>query len=102
MSEQIEGTNKLLQIAASVVLMCLECVAQHKKSDQENTPEADLPPINPAITLCPSWQSQIVNGQALMACVSVPTCYDHISVGDQSPQQRAMRSGLMLPGNGMG
>ena len=85
---------------------CLQCVAEHKqaKTHQNGSAEGvnntDLPEIRDAVTLAPSWQQQQIpcpmGPQMAMACVPLPTCSEHLTVGEQSLAQRAAASNLVL------
>jgi hypothetical protein len=65
---------------------CLQCLIDLKLADQEGNGASPGPETaNEAITLAPSWQGQQVGPQQLMACIPVPTCYDHLMVARTSP-----------------
>jgi hypothetical protein len=74
-------------LRAEVMLgKCLQCLIDLKLADQEGNGASPGPETaNEAITLAPSWQGQQVGPQQLMACIPVPTCYDHLMVARTSP-----------------
>lgn len=81
-------------------LVCLVCagnriVAEIKIAKGE---DVELPVVNDAWTMSPTWQQQIVGGTQLMACVAVPVCREHLSVAEVSPAEQALRNGQLLRG----
>lgn len=81
--------------------LCLDCIGNYKMTlaRYEDGSQEQLPQVNNAVTLCPSWQNTSIMGQMVMACVAVPTCAEHIGVTPKSPRQRAAESGLIVPGS---
>jgi hypothetical protein len=82
---------------------CLQCVAVHKKflADQNlgKIPEQfPAPVISDAITLVASWQQQVMAGQIVMACVTIPACMEHIEVEEMSAEQKSVMGGRLLQG----
>lgn len=87
--------------AAQQRLKCNTCVGEYlnfavKKVKGEVPEEAVPPEIKDAVTMAPSWQSNMTMGQLMMACVPLPTCMDHIQVTELSAEQRALLSGILL------
>lgn len=62
--------------------------------------EITLPELKDAITILPSWQTNNINGQIVMALCSLPCCLDHAMPKKESVQEKMTRSGLALPGTG--
>ena len=81
---------------------CVKCIEDYINARNAAEKDGTDPPspsmLNDAITLVPSWQQQMVGPQLIMTCVTVPTCLDHIEKQDATPAQRALSSGLSLPG----
>jgi hypothetical protein len=75
---------------------CLQCVGEMIQAERQHLDPVPQP--EEAITLAPSWQQQVVGGQMIMACVTVPTCLKHLVIGEVSPIQRALSNGLVIPG----
>jgi hypothetical protein len=49
--------------------------------------------------MVPSWQQTMLGpGQLVLACIALPICINHIAFKEQTPQEKAARSGLALPG----
>ena|SRR6266498_3277122 len=89
-------------------LKCLQCIGEYQMAVSDldngilhNGEKPVIPEIRAAITLAPSWQSQIIQGQMVMACVAIPSCFEHLTTTKQSPIERATRNGLALGGSGM-
>lgn len=93
----IEG--QLMGIKGAQVWKCLNCIGEYNIAIQKY-PGAGKPPINDAITLAPTWQNTTLMGQTFFACVAVPTCMDHLTTQEKTPQQKAMEGGLILGGPG--
>jgi hypothetical protein len=62
--------------------------------------EDQRPPINKAVTFAPAWQSQTYMGQVIVACVSLPSCMDHLGSKKKSAEERAMEGGIVLGRDG--
>lgn len=80
---------------------CGTCIGEHlnflvKQVKGEQPEDAQPPEIKDAVTLAPSWQSNMVMGQMVMACVPLPTCMGHIQVSELTAEQRALLGGIML------
>lgn len=81
---------------------CLDCIGAYKLAvarKEDGDDKVQIPPVYNAVTLCPSWQNTSIMGQMIVACVAVPTCAIHIGVTPKSAQQRAVESGLIIPGS---
>lgn len=104
--EFTELTGELM--AMNLALKCSDCVAivlnhRAKVNLGEIAPESEEPPMNDAVTMAPSWQTRMVHGNMMMACVALPSCLDHLEVSGLTPEQRATLGGYVLPGTaGMG
>jgi hypothetical protein len=81
-------------------LKCLQCIGEHNEAVKKGYPKESLPPINDAITLAPSWVSQMLMGQMAMTCVAIPACMDHLETKEKSAVERAAGSGLIIGGGG--
>lgn len=84
-------------------MKCFVCVANKrmyfvKEKNGTNPPGTTEPIVQEAVTWAPSWQQQQIGMQAIMACVSLPTCYDHVEVRELSALDKAMMGGKILPG----
>jgi len=101
--------SKVIQgeiVSASSYPMCLSCVSEYilakNKWIEGGQPEGYEPDYNElvlcAVTEAPSWQQQIMGGQMVMACVTVPSCMKHLGVREKTAMERAAGSGLMVPG----
>jgi hypothetical protein len=77
---------------------CLQCCGEYIQARDRGIPVVQRPAIQVAATWAPSWQSQAVGGQMMMACVVIPSCFDHLSNRQKSPQEIAAGSGLFLGG----
>lgn len=90
---------------------CLQCIGEHKAEVNNRNgnralaqargadyaePTEPLPPIRAAVTLAPSWQTMALTGQMVMACVSVPVCFEHIAAHEKSAEEKAISGGLLL------
>jgi hypothetical protein len=60
--------------------------------------DVEIPEINDAITLAPSWQERRIGPQMIMACVALPVCKSHLEVNELSPAEQAVRNGRLLEG----
>jgi hypothetical protein len=63
--------------------------------------DVEIPEVNEAITMAPSWQQQRVGPQLVMACVALPVCEKHLEVSELSPAEQAVREGRLLEGSPM-
>jgi hypothetical protein len=81
-------------------LKCIRCIEDYiRLSDEEKASGAAWSLVGDAVTLVPSWQTEMAGpGQLVMACVTVPVCLGHIRASKPSPEQIAQRNGLFLPG----
>ena len=86
---------------------CLSCIGnwmQRQKDIREGVLIDGEPPepyeIQEAITWAPSWQTQNIMGQVVVACVALPSCMNCLSPEEKSAAERATRSGLALPAPG--
>lgn len=81
---------------------CVKCIEEYinarVKAEAEGTEPPSPDTLNDAITLVPSWQQQMLGQQLIVTCVTVPTCLNHIEKKEESPTERALGRGLMLPG----
>jgi len=77
-----------------------ETIIDVEEPDFSDLPVFELPGINEAVTLAPSWQNQQINTpQGLtmaMSCVAVPTCMQHISAHEVTAEEKAIQGGLLL------
>ena len=88
---------------------CAGCVGDYIKvaDDIKNDvlydgEEPTLPRVEDAITWLPSWQTMQMGMQTVVACVALPSCVRHAQTKEETPVERATRSGLALGGpNGM-
>lgn len=94
-----EYKGDILETQGVQTIKCLACVSEHLAARQK-MPDQDPPVIQDAITWAPSWQTKTMGGNVMMACVAVPSCLDHLSNEEKSPQQRAMEGGILLGGSG--
>lgn len=80
--------------------VCLQCAGELvlAEAKQLRGEYVEIPEVNEAWTLAPSWQQQVVGGQLVMACVSVPICKKHLDVAELSPAEQAVRNGRLLQG----
>jgi hypothetical protein len=69
---------------------------------EKGIPAVQRPAIQVSATWAPSWQSQVVGGQMMMACVVIPSCFDHLSNRERSAEEIAAGNGLILGGGGTG
>ncbi|WP_157597307.1 hypothetical protein [Streptacidiphilus rugosus] len=67
-------------------LLCLTCIVERKSAEAKGHPEAELPPLRPAVTLLATPH--------LGPCA--PHCYEHIQVG--TPSQLAVAGPGALAG----
>lgn len=79
---------------------CLQCCAEYIIARDSGMPADQRPPIQLACTWAPSWQSQSFGGQVVVACAVVPSCFDHLSNRQRSPEEMAASRGLILGGGG--
>lgn len=80
-------------------LKCLECIAQAQQAVKDGDP---VEPIRDAVTLAPTWVSKQIGMQMVFASVAVPSCMEHLTMTEKSPQERAMEGGIVLGGDGVG
>jgi len=78
-------------------LKCASCVSEYLEKMNSNG-DADWEMVNEGITLVPAWQMQTMGVQQIVACVALPTCMKHIGMKETSAAERALSSGLLLPG----
>jgi hypothetical protein len=90
------------------VTKCASCVGKwvRTKADIDNDVLHNgqvpiLPPVNDAVTWLPTWESTTIQGQLVMACVALPSCLDCCTIKNESPIERATKSGLALGGQGI-
>lgn len=81
-------------------LICLQCagelvIAETKQARGESV---ILPKVEEAWTMAPAWQQQQVGPQMVIACVTVPTCKRHLTVGEMSAADQAVRNGRLIQG----
>lgn len=81
--------------------LCYVCVANHKlyrvKKENQTLPEGTAEPmVYDAVTMVPTWQQQQVGVQMVMACVTVPTCENHIEVKELSELDKVIQGGRIL------
>jgi hypothetical protein len=67
--------------------------------------EGEAPAINDAVTYAPAWQqhmigNQITGMQLMYACIALPTCMGHLGKIELTPEQQAVKGGILLPGSG--
>lgn len=78
-------------------LKCFSCieifVANGKKKEEWGK-------VRNSATLVPTWQQKVVGGNLMMACVTLPTCIEHIISKPETPEEIAARTGLAIPGAG--
>jgi hypothetical protein len=94
-------------VSAPSYPMCLSCVSEYilarNKWIESGQPDGEEPnyntEVNPAVTEAPSWQSQAMGGQMVVACVPLPTCMKHLGVREKTAMEKAAGSGLMVPGS---
>lgn len=79
---------------------CLQCCGEYIAARDKGMPPDERPAIQLAATTAPSWQTQILQGQMFVACVPVPTCFDHLVNRERTPEEIAAGSGLALGGHG--
>lgn len=60
--------------------------------------EPTLPELNDAVTWLPNWQTQNMGGQVVVGVISLPTCLKHAGYKEETPAERATRSGLIIGG----
>lgn len=81
---------------------CVKCIEEYINAriaaEKTGAEPPDPEQLTDAITLVPSWQQQMIGQQLIMTCVTVPTCLSHIDKKQESAAERALGSGLMLPG----
>lgn len=89
------------------VIKCASCIGRYLTTVkdkaagvQHDGQDPMIPPVNDAVTWLPSWQSQQIQGQIVMACVALPTCMGCCGIKEETPVERATKSGLALPGPG--
>ncbi len=85
-------------------LKCTACASEYVAATQQVAKGIPTEVIEPedAVTLAPTWINNTVQGQVIVAAVAVPTCYRHMMVEEESELQKALRSGILLGGNGIG
>lgn len=72
--QAIPGMAAAMASMVGVLGKCLTCCVAAKLGQQ------DRKDIEEAVTVVPDWQSTIVNGQLIAACVPVPVCWEHLTV----------------------
>ena len=96
-AQKTEPIRILPELRSAPGLLCLQCITEAEFAESAGEEAQD---IREAVTFAPSWVSQEIEGQVAMACVTVPTCREHIRVERASARQIASRSGLALPSDG--
>jgi len=84
-------------------LQCLPCISrlrdfQNKQELNQIPQDVEEPEVASAVTLVPTWQQQVIGGQIVMACVTVPACMEHIEVRQPTAEERAVQGGRLLQG----
>jgi hypothetical protein len=86
---------------------CSSCVSKKAQveADLENGVLYDgdtpvVPRVNMAVVWLPSWQTNSVQGQVLMACIALPSCLACTIHREDSIVEKMTKSGLALPGAG--
>jgi hypothetical protein len=79
---------------------CLQCCGEYIQARDSGMPPAQRPAIQMSATWAPSWQTHTINGQMMMACVVIPSCFDHLGNRQKSAEEMAAGSGLFLGGSG--
>jgi len=89
-------------------ISCFACVENYfivqkdiRDGVLHNGETPSLPDINPAETYAPCWLAKDVGGAIAWACIVLPTCMKHLQKEQETPLQRATRSGLALPPSGI-
>jgi hypothetical protein len=81
-------------------MKCMMCVGALVMMEAKRAlgETVDLPEVNEAITMAPSWQQQRIGPNLVMACVALPVCKSHLEVSELSPAEQAIRNGTLLEG----
>jgi hypothetical protein len=88
-------------------LKCFACVERYFLTEQDikneilhDGKEPVLPDIELAVTFAPCWVQKDVGGMIAWTCITLPTCEGHLKKEEETPVQRARKSGLALPNSG--
>lgn len=86
-------------------MKCTACISEYLAAkmvhdalvDKEGAEEPSADNIRDAITLAPAWQQLSMQGQLVVACVPVPSCMEHLTNNEKTPEQRLAEAGLAIP-----
>lgn len=103
-----QGEQELIPIVSfgTTGYLCFQCIADFKALNSDateedmmagfGTPDAH---VYSAITLVPSWQQKQMGPSLIVSVIAVPICFAHIAAREQTPEERAIAGGHILPGS---
>jgi hypothetical protein len=88
-------------------LDCMACTERYFLTEKDikqgilhNGEEPVLPVINKAATFAPAWIAKDIGGAIAWSALALPTCRQHLKKEEETPLQRASKSGLAIPAPG--
>ena len=86
-------------------MKCMPCVTEYKvnrekEGEDGDATSIDMSKLGDAITEVPVWQQQLIAGQLIVTCVTLPVCYDHIEAREKTEVEKAVEGGHLLMGTG--
>jgi hypothetical protein len=72
---------------------CVTCVSEAKDSGEPIVVEN----LRDAVVLVPSWQTTVMFGQSVMACIPLGSCVEHLV---QNESSKITGNGILIPASG--